>query len=125
MSIFLLIAQNAPQTLKNMKNPGFCLGGAPHKVALLRRPSNSYKTPAKPQMYTHTHTLSLSLTHTHTPTHTNTHTHTHTHTQHTQRHLRPHREKERERERERERASDEYSLVRFYKNRVLGKDIGP
>ena len=34
----------------------FHLGGAPHKVDLLRRPVNSYKTPAEPQMYAHTHT---------------------------------------------------------------------
>ena len=53
---------------------GFCLGEAAHKVDLLRRPANSYKTPAKPQMYAHMHTH----THTHTRTHTHTHTHTHT-----------------------------------------------
>ena len=35
---------------------GFRLGGAPHKVDLLRRPANLYKTPAKPQMYARTHT---------------------------------------------------------------------
>ena len=44
----------APQTLKSL-NLGFRLGGASHKVDLLRRPANSYKTPAKPQMYAHTH----------------------------------------------------------------------
>ena len=45
---------------------GFRLGGAPHKVDLLRRPANLYKTPAKPQMYTHTHTHANTRTHTHT-----------------------------------------------------------
>ena len=44
-STFLLIAQNAPQTLKS-RIWGFRLGGAPHKVDLLRRPHT----------HTHTHT---------------------------------------------------------------------
>ena len=47
----------------------FCFGRAPHKVDLLRRPANSYKPPAKPQMYARAHT------------HRHTHTHAHTHTQ--------------------------------------------
>ena len=34
---------------------GFRLEGAPHKANLLRRPANSYKPPAKPQIYPHTH----------------------------------------------------------------------
>ena len=55
---------------------GFRLGGAPHKVDLLRRPANLYKTPAKPQMYAQTH----QLTHTHINTQ---HAHTHTHTKNT------------------------------------------
>ena len=49
-SIFLLIAQNAPQILISL-NLGFRLGGAPHKLDLLRSQANSYQTPANPQMY--------------------------------------------------------------------------
>ena len=50
---------------------GFPLGGRPRKVDLVRRPANSYETPAKPQMYARAHT------HAHTRTHARTHTHTH------------------------------------------------
>ena len=57
---------------------GFRLG-APHKVDLLRRPANSYKNPAKPQMYAHTHAHTHTHTHARTQAHTHTHTHTHTH----------------------------------------------
>ena len=58
----------------------FCLGRAPHKVDLLIRPANSYKTPAKLQMYAHTHTHPHPHPHTHTHGRRHTHTHTHTHT---------------------------------------------
>ena len=39
---------------------GFRLGGAPHKVDLLRKKANLYKTPAKPQMYAHKHTHTIT-----------------------------------------------------------------